>query len=62
MEAPMWGVSSIFLSGLAAFLGLLGIVIAGKAVDAGMQIFGGGLLAFAVIYLVGEIRRAYPHK
>lgn len=57
----MWETSNSVLAALAALLGLLGIFLAGKAVDIGMQIFGGLLIAFAVIYIVGAIRRAYPH-
>ena len=57
----MWDISNALLTILSALLGLLGIVIAGKAVDIGMQIFGGLLVVFAVVYIVGAIRRAYPH-
>jgi hypothetical protein len=57
----MWDTSTIFLTALSTVLGFLGIVLAGKAVDTGMEIFGAGLVAFAVIYIVGAIRRAYPH-
>jgi xanthosine utilization system XapX-like protein len=57
----MWDTSNALLTALSALLGLLGIFVAGKAVDLGMQIFGGLLIAFAVVYIVGAIRRAYPH-
>jgi len=58
----MWEVSNALLTLLSALLGLLGIYVAGRAVDPGMQIFGGLLLLFAVVYIVGAIRRAYPHR
>ncbi len=57
----MWDTSTIFLTALSTVIGFLGIILAGKAVDTGMEIFGGGLVVFAVIYIVGAIRRAYPH-
>jgi xanthosine utilization system XapX-like protein len=55
----MWQTSNALLTLLSALIGLLGIVVAGKAVDLGMQIFGGLLVVFAVVYIVGGIRRAY---
>ncbi len=55
----MWQTSNALLTLLSALIGLLGIFVAGKAVDLGMQIFGGLLVVFAVIYIVGGIRRAY---
>ena len=58
----MWDVSNALLTLLSAILGLLGIYLVGRAVDPGMQIFGGLLLVFAVVYIVGAIRRAYPHS
>lgn len=49
------------LSLVAALLAVLGIYVAGRAVDLGMEIFGGLLVVFAVVYIVGAIRRVYPH-
>jgi tetrahydromethanopterin S-methyltransferase subunit C len=46
---------------VAALLAVLGIYVAGRAVDLGMEIFGGLLVVFAVVYIVGAIRRVYPH-
>ena len=58
----MWNTSNVVLTALSAVLGLLGIVIAGKAVDLGMEIFGGLMIAFSAITIIGGIRRAYPHR
>jgi len=57
----MWTISNALFTALAALIGLLGIVVAGKAVDLGFEIFGGMLIAFAIVYTVGAVRRAYPH-
>jgi hypothetical protein len=57
----MWTISNALFTALAALIGLLGIVVAGKAVDLGFEIFGGMLIAFAIVYIVGAVRRAYPH-
>ena len=58
----MWTTSNTVMTALSALLGLLGIVIAGKAVDIGMEIFGGLMIAFSVITVTGGIRRAYTHR
>lgn len=55
----MWQTSNALLTLLSALIGLLGIIVAGKAVDLGMQIFGGLLVVFAIVYIVGAVRRAY---
>lgn len=55
----MWQTSNALLTLFSALIGLLGIIVAGKAVDLGMQIFGGLLVVFAIVYIVGAVRRAY---
>ena len=57
----MWDTPTTLLTTLSAFLGFLGIYLAGRAVDLGMAIFGGGLVVFAVVYIVSSIRRVYPN-
>ena len=57
----MWNSLNATLGVFSALLALLGIYVAGRAVDVGMEIFGGLLVVFAVVYIVGAIRRAYPH-
>ncbi len=58
----MWDMGNAVLSILAAILGLLGIYLAGRGVDLGFQIFGGLLVVFSVVYIVGAIRRVYPSR
>jgi len=58
----MWDTGNALLSIVAAFFGLLGIYLAGRAVDLGFQIFGGLLVVFAIVYIIGAIRRVYPSK
>ncbi len=56
----MWKTADVLLSSLAVLIGFLGIYLAVRAVDLGFQIFSGILIAFAVIYFVGTVRRIYP--
>ena len=57
----MWTTSNALFTALSALIGLLGIVMAGNAVDLGIEIFGGLLIAFSAVTIVGGVRRAYPH-
>ena len=58
----MWDSSTILFSGLSGLLGFLGLYLALRAVDFGFQLFGGLLVAFAVIYIVQAIQRVYPSR
>lgn len=58
----MWDIGNALLSIFAALLGFLGIYLAGRGVDFGFQLFGGLLTLFAIVYIVGAIRRVYPSK
>ena len=42
-----------------AILGLIGLILFGHAEDAEMTVFGVGLLAFAVLFIYGMIRRCH---
>ena len=58
----MWDTGNAVLSIFAALIGFLGIYLAGRGVDLGFQIFGGLLVLFALVYIIGAIRRVYPSK
>ena len=55
----MWDISSVVMSVVAAVVGILGVFLAGHAVDLGFGIFGGGLVVFALIYLLTTVGRVY---
>ncbi len=48
--------SDIVLGTLVTLLGLLGVFLAGNALDAGMETFGLGLAGFAVLYVFWLIK------
>ena len=43
-------------------LGLLGLLLAARAVDVEMEIFGFGLVIFAFLFGFSTIKRVYDHK
>ncbi len=43
-------------------LGLLGLLLAARAVDVEMEIFGYGLIVFAFLFGFSTIKRVYDHK
>jgi hypothetical protein len=49
-------VSDIVIGTLVTLLGLLGVFLAGNALDSGMESFGLGLAAFAVLYVFWLIK------
>ena len=51
-------VSSWLVGGLAAALGLLGLVLASRAHDGAVELFGLLLFLFSVLFAFGLIRRA----
>jgi hypothetical protein len=54
--------SSWLVGALAAALGLLGLVLASRAHDGAVELFGMVLFLFSVLFAFGLIRRAYDAR
>lgn len=52
----------IFIGLLVTILGLLGLLLASRATDEGITVFGFSLTAFAVCFVFGLIRRHYDKQ
>lgn len=52
-------VSSWLVGILVAAIGLLGLILASRAEDGALALFGGALFVFAVLFEFGLIRRVY---
>ncbi|HSD34065.1 MAG TPA: hypothetical protein VLE26_01500 [Alphaproteobacteria bacterium] len=52
-------VSSWLVGIMVAAIGLLGLVLASRAEDGALALFGGALFVFAVLFEFGLIRRVY---
>ena len=52
-------VSSWLVGIMVAAIGLLGLVLASRAEDGALALFGGALFIFAVLFEFGLIRRVY---
>ncbi|AFK57535.1 hypothetical protein [Tistrella mobilis] len=50
---------SIVIGALLTVAGVVGLFMAGHAMDVGIRIFGLGLGVLAIVYIVGEINRHY---
>ncbi len=55
----MWDNETTVMTLFAVAIGLLGLCLAGNAHDLGFELFGLGLVGFAVVYVVTTIRRVY---
>jgi hypothetical protein len=55
-------ISSWLVGGLAAALGLLGLVLASRAHDGAVELFGLLLFLFSVLFAFGLIRSAYDAR
>ena len=55
-------VSSWLVGGLSAALGLLGLVLASRAHDGAVELFGMVLFLYSVLFAFGLIRRAYDAR
>jgi hypothetical protein len=51
--------SSWLFGGVMAMLGFVGLLLASRAMDQGIEFFGLALFVFAVLFDFGLIRRAY---
>ena len=52
-------VSSWLVGIMVAAIGLLGLILASRAEDGALALFGGALFVFAVLFEFGLIRRVY---
>jgi hypothetical protein len=55
-------VSDLIVGLIVSILGLLGLLLAAGATDDGIYIFGLSLTGFAVIFVLGLIRRHYDKR
>ncbi|MGE0222177.1 MAG: hypothetical protein AB7F35_15395 [Acetobacteraceae bacterium] len=55
-------VSDLVVGIIVFILGLLGLLLAAGATDDGMYVFGLSLTGFAVIFVLGLIRRHYDRQ
>jgi hypothetical protein len=54
--------SSWAIGAVVALLGVLGLVLASRAMDGAVALFGLALFGFAVLFDFGLIRRAYDER
>ncbi len=58
----MTSASSWLVGGVVALLGLVGLFLASRALDPGVELFGLALFLFAVLFVFGLIRRAWDAR
>ena len=54
--------SDIFVGLLVSVLGVIGLILASGATDDGMYVFGFSLAGFAVVFVMGLIRRHFDKQ
>jgi hypothetical protein len=57
----MDGVSTFILSGLVGLLGVIGLFVAAESEGAVAYWGGLGFFGFSVLFIMLQIKRAYPH-
>ncbi len=54
--------SDLFVGLLVSLLGLIGLILGAGATDDGMYVFGLSLAGFAVVFVLGLIRRHFDKQ